>query len=309
MTQENNKLGSDSIVKLGNTTFESEFSSKTLRKLKNIYLNSSEHDLSSETLDNLSQEIIYNLSPKRASIVRWMNIKPTDKVLEIGSQCGVITEYLVTVSKDVHSYDPSSDNAEINRLRNYSFKNSLKLYCGDFDKMPLEKYDKIICVNYQKTLSQFSEKDSFALLLKHIKSRLKKNGELVICVENRIGIKFFNGEYDNITGDFFEDLDCMTGTGVSGRLTNSELREKLSIAGFTSTKFYYPFPDHNTPKIIYSDKYYPGNGAQAPLVLLPPEIRNTASFRLFSEQAIMTTIEQENLFTKLSDSFLVEAKL
>lgn len=46
-----------------------------------------------------SWPVLYHLSPLRGNIVDWLPIKPGDKVLEIGSGCGAITDKLSEKAK------------------------------------------------------------------------------------------------------------------------------------------------------------------------------------------------------------------
>lgn len=61
-------------------------------KILSIVKNAAHVEYPSIIEESRSWPILYHLSSLRGNIVDWLPIKPTDKVLEIGSGCGVITE-------------------------------------------------------------------------------------------------------------------------------------------------------------------------------------------------------------------------
>ena len=94
-----------------------------------------------------SWPILYHLSPLRGNIVDWLPIKPEDKVLEIGSGCGAITEKLAQKAKKVTCVDLSAKRSHINAYRNQD-KDNIEIYVGNFaDIEPslAEDYD-FICM-------------------------------------------------------------------------------------------------------------------------------------------------------------------
>ena len=86
--------------------------------------------------------------------------------------------------------------------------------------------------------------------------------------------------------------------------TRIEYIRLLSEAGFTDMRFYYPYPDHKFPSVIYSDDWLPKRGE------LKEQRRNFDRDRLLllDEGRVYDTLMDEGLFGEFSNSFLIEAK-
>ena len=92
--------------------------------------------------------------------------------------------------------------------------------------------------------------------------------------------------------------------GRSGRsYSRAEYTGLLQAAGFGGLTFYYPYPDHKFPSVIYSDEWLPQKGELA-------EGRSNYDrdrVACFNERVMFDSLLEEGVFQTFSNSFLIEA--
>jgi hypothetical protein len=97
--------------------------------------------------------------------------------------------------------------------------------------------------------------------LRHARSLLAPGGQLVIGIENRLGLKYMLGASDDHIGPpniavYDATLASEKWLRHSGQplrsftFTRAELAELLAIAGFTAAKFFAALPDYKLPELI-----------------------------------------------------------
>ena len=73
----------------------------------------------------------YHLSRKRHLIVRPLDIKPGDKVLELGCGCGAVTRYLLEIGANVTAVEGEISRATVAAKRCEGFSN-VRFFVDDF---------------------------------------------------------------------------------------------------------------------------------------------------------------------------------
>ena len=77
------------------------------------------------SLDILSEDnrwpILYHISPIRKNILEWYDFDENADILEIGAECGVLTEVLCRKSRSVTCIEPSMMQSRVNAFRNRNF--------------------------------------------------------------------------------------------------------------------------------------------------------------------------------------------
>jgi len=202
-------------------------------------------------------EAFYLTTDIRNNILNWYPFDNNKSVLEIGCGCGTLTEILCEKCKNVTCVEGSSRRAEITYYRHKNKKN-LEIYSGNFEDLKLnKKFDYIVLIGvFEYAKRFFDNPDPFNFFLKKIKSMLKDNGIVLIAIENRYGLKYWNGcnedhlnkQYIGLEG--YEETDIQTFGKV-------EFINLIKNNGFTKYKFYYPFPDYKLPYLIYTDSRLP----------------------------------------------------
>lgn len=251
-----------------------------------------------------SWPILYHLSPLRGNIVDWLPIKPGDKVLEIGSGCGAITEKLAGKAGRVTCVDLSAKRSHINAYRNQE-KDNIEIHVGNFTdiepSLP-EDYDLACMIGvFEYGQSYISSKTPYEDFLKIMKRHVKNNGRIVIAIENKFGLKYWAGCKEDHLGTYFSGLEGYPEGGSARTFTRGGLEKIFKNCGIDQYSFYYPYPDYKFPTVIYSDKRLPATGE------LTDNMRNFDRDRmvLFNEKYVFDGIIKDQLFDVFSNSYLV----
>lgn len=248
--------------------------------------------------------VLYHLSPLRENIVDWIPMERDAKVLEVGSGCGAITGALSRKAGSVTCVDLSKKRSLINAHR-HSECDNVTIHVGNFKDiepgLPAD-YD-VICligvfeygqayIGGDRPYEEFLE-----ILIKH----LKKDGKLIIAIENKLGLKYFAGCQEDHLGSYFSGIENYVDGGGVRTFTRTGLERIFRKAGVPTYHFYYPYPDYKFMTTLYSDGYQPAKGD------LSNNLRNFDRDRmlLFDEKNAFDGIAEDGLFPVFSNSFLV----
>ena len=256
--------------------------------------------------ESRSWSVMYHLSYIRENVVGWLPIKPTDRVLEIGSGCGAVTGALAQKASAVTCVELSKKRSLINAYRNKEYDN-IKIMVGNFaDVEPnlTEKYDYITLIGVLEYAGSYIKADSpYKQFLDILKAHLAPGGRIVIAIENRLGMKYFAGCKEDHTGEYFGGIEGYGSDAKVKTFSKSSLEKLLDRSGLTCRRFYYPYPDYKLPHTIYSDDFLPGIGD------LNTNLRNYDNDRLllFDETKAFDSMIEEKRFPEFSNSFIVVA--
>lgn len=246
----------------------------------------------------------YHLNPARAHLSELFQIKKTDSVLEIGSEAGALSG---TIAQKCHSLDcvgRSEIQHHINAVR-HAEENNIRIYVGPLERICFTKtYDVITLIGTLEHAPLYITAPSPYLgLLSLANSLLNPDGLLYVAVNNRFGLRYLSGYYDEHTHQPFGGI---TGGNPSKGTTFSqkELSHLLREAGFEQQYFYYPFPDYCFSNVVYSDDYFPR--IQNYMNVSTNYINNRIV--CFDENAVYPTLQDVEERKFLANSFLVEAK-
>ncbi len=251
-----------------------------------------------------SWPILYHLSPLRGNIVDWLPIKPGDKILEIGSGCGAITDKLSEKAGSVTCIDLSAKRSLINAYRNQD-RDNIEIHVGNFSdiepSLP-EDYDFACMIGvFEYGQSYIHTKTPYEDFLKIMKKHVKKDGCIVIAIENKFGLKYWAGCKEDHIGTYFGGLEGYPEGGSARTFTRPGLEKIFQNCGVKDYSFYYPYPDYKFPTTIYSDKRLPNTGE------LTDNMRNFDRDRmvLFNEKYVFDGIVEDKLFDLFSNSYMV----
>ena len=251
-----------------------------------------------------SWPVLYHLSEIRSNIIEGLEITEEHRVLEIGAGCGAVTGKLAEKAKDVTCIELSKKRSLINANRNKKHDN-IEILLGNFEdvKKDLEGgFDVITLIGvFEYAELYINEKDAYLEYLKMIKKLLKKNGRLIVAIENRIGLKYWAGCVEDHLNQYFIGLEGYPDVSGIKTFTKKEWEILLKESGYESYTFYYPYPDYKFPLMIYSDEYLPKIGE------LVDNEKNLDRDRLclFNESRVFDTIIKNDLFPQFANSFLL----
>lgn len=251
-----------------------------------------------------SWPLLYHLSELRGNIIEWLPISRDCKVLEIGSGCGAITATLAKKAGEVTCVDLSKRRSSINAYRNKEHSN-VTIHVGNFKDiepaLPTD-YDYVLLIGVFEYGQGYIGGDTpYEDFLSIMKKHLKAEGNLVIAIENKFGLKYWAGCREDHVGKYFAGLEDYPEGGGVRTFTRNGLEKMLRKTGFENYSFYYPYPDYKFMHSIYSDEHLPKPGE------LSTNMRNFDRERmlLFDEKSVFDTIIKEEEFPLFSNSYMV----
>lgn len=247
---------------------------------------------------------LYHLSTARENIVRWLPIKKTDKVLEVGSGCGAITGAFTKLAGEVISCDLSKKRSLINANRHMDADN-LTIHVGNFTdvekNLPCD-FDYICLIGvFEYGASYIGSDNPYVDFLKLLLKHLKPEGRLIIAIENRMGLKYWAGCKEDHVSRYFAGIEgygAKDGVRTFSKEGLIKIFKELKLKNY---KFFYPYPDYKFMHTLFSDERLPKLGE------LKDNKRNFDQDRieLFSEKKAFDSLIEDGTFDKFSNSYLV----
>ena len=197
--------------------------------------------------------VLYHLSDIRENLLDWYPFRSDSKVLEIGAGCGALTGLLSRKTKSVTCIELSKKRSLINAYRNKDCDN-VTIYVGNFKDIEpnlTEKYDYITLIGVLEYAYSYLEGiNPYLNMLKIAKKHLAVNGKLIIAIENKMGLKYWNGAVEDHTGRVGSGLNDYSDGEKVRTFSKTEIESLLKEANFESYRTYYPVPDYKLPKNI-----------------------------------------------------------
>ena len=253
--------------------------------------------------DKKSWPVLYHLSPLRENIVEWIPMGKDAKVLEVGSGCGAITGALSRKAGSVTCVELSRKRSLINAHRHSDCEN-VNIHVGNFKDIEpdlADDYDFICLIGvFEYGQSYIGGDTPFEDFLKILMHHLKKDGRIVIAIENKYGLKYFAGCKEDHLGTYFSSIENYPDGGGVRTFGRKGLERIFRSCGAQEWHFYYPYPDYKFMTMLYSDAYLPGKGE------LSNNLRNFDRDRmlLFDESSAFDGLVEEGLFSLFANSYV-----
>ena len=277
-------------------------------------------DLSS-TSRELEQSImdwrsLYHLSSRRANILEPMIANIRGPILELGAGLGSITRRLGETGKEVFAVEGSRFRAEVCASRCRDLAN-VTVICDEISEFrPGPVFETVVMVGvleYSRSHgTQAKAPDPIQAMLTNVVSMLAPGGELILAIENQMGLKYYAGFPEDHLGQAMigvEDKYSSTGPVTFG---HSELSWRLSAAGLVGQEWYYPFPDFKFPQAIVSDRALKPDldpGLTSLIVTAVGTDPQTPTLTSFNLEDAWKVVCRNGEVGSLAHSFLVHASL
>lgn len=135
-------------------------------------------------------------------------------------------------------------------------------------------------------------------VMKFLAARLDEHGQLLWCVDNKFGLKYWSGmQYEK--GGFFRTLESTENEDV---ISYQKIMNLLLEMPEVDSTVYYPYPDYRYPMEIYSDEWMPSKGSLGNYDFNFEYFR----YRFFDESKVWDNIIEEGLFSEFANSFAVK---
>lgn len=252
----------------------------------------------------------YHLSRSRHCLVRPLGIQAGNKVLELGCGCGAITRFLGETGADVVAVEGSLSRARVAAERCRELGN-VRVFAGDLLRFETdERFDFVLLIGVLEYAPLFSDQeDPIGHYLRSVSRFLAPGGKLVVAIENKLGLKYFNGCGEDHVGIPFFGIQNLYGPKTVRTFGHKELVAQLSAAGLSHTYFFYPFPDYKLPTVVLSEDGLNDDGFDAVDLLSRCHGRDYAglAYRSFDDALAFSALSENGLLADLSNSFLVVA--
>jgi glycosyltransferase involved in cell wall biosynthesis/GT2 family glycosyltransferase/SAM-dependent methyltransferase len=254
----------------------------------------------------------YHLSPVRGNIMAPFRIGKGARVLELGCGMGAITRYLGETGAEVTAVEGSLRRAAIARARCRDLAN-VRVVCDNFRDFRADgKFDIVTLIGVMEYSPKFiGGDDPIGACLSVAKGLLAPEGALIVAIENRLGLKYWNNCSEDHTGGMFDSIHDTYPPGTVETPGYGELKAALAKAGFASVEFLFPFPDYKLPSVILREKALGERGISFASIIGQHFSRDYSGQRLrhFSERLAWKTIERNGLVPHLANSFLCACTL
>lgn len=269
--------------------------------------------------DETSWKVFCNLTDISAGMISWYPfVNWNNSVgLCIGAGFGTIAGLLCSKLEHVVATERSAFRAEAIAER-FRHVDNLEILSGDFfDEEVFEAtkqaglahnpdgYDYIILTGVLGLLSQGSKDVSILVsYLKKIKSLLNEKGVILIGEDNRLGLRYWCGALNNMTGKAFDGLLKYPHGSRGYEFTRKEIIDLIELSGLKNNRLYYPLPDFRLPQMIFSDEYLPKNTVRERLI---PYYSSNKTL-IMNELDMYSDIIDNEAFKAFANSFIIECR-
>ena len=250
----------------------------------------------------------YHLDRRRHCLIRPLAIRPGDTVLELGCGGGAVTRFLGEIGAQVTAVEAGLQRARIASERCLNLRN-VRIVLEDIPAFRSdERFDWVLLLDFSGQPHGAGRPAPVALI--SMASRfLKPTGTLVVAIENKLGLKYFNGCAEDHVRVPFYGLQGLYAPHAQWTLGRRELAAHLAAIGLRHTRFYYPFPDHTLPTVILSDEALSDSQFDPTDLLASSHSRDCtgSSYRHFDDALTLVQVARNGLLGDLSHCFLVAA--
>jgi GT2 family glycosyltransferase len=257
----------------------------------------------------------YNTSSDRANVLRPLPIVAGQRVLEIGSGCGPISNYLWNRTQTLSiEASPARAHAAAHLLARNNNPHGSALLCTDFHQLAgSPAFDWVILngvLEYAAVYSGAKEDSPYVAMLEKARSFLRPGGLCIIAIENRLGFKYLAGAPEDHYG--------RTSVGLEGYLSLARPRAPIRTfsrpgitrllrdAGFAGPEYLFPFPDYKFAKVVVPDIPAAWSFAAARLIEASPSWRAQRGYA-FDEPAFLRAAADDGLAGEFANSFVAIA--
>lgn len=254
--------------------------------------------------------IRYHLTPRRKTLLSWIDCGRDRRILELGAGCGALTSHLIArPGATVTAVEGAPARAAVIAARCRQADN-LTIVTANAVGLPYEHaFDVVTLVGVLEYAAAFvDDPHPFARLLSEARRYLRDDGSLILAIENRMGHKYLAGLPEDHTGRPYHGVNGYPGPGGVRTFDRPTLQAMLRQAGFPATRWYFPSPDYKTPDGIVAERALSVPGlAVLPLLELPTADPGGKAEPAFNERAFLRSALAAGTAGHVMNSFLVLA--
>lgn len=251
----------------------------------------------------------YHLSPQRANLVRHFDFRGLD-VLELGAGMGAVSRFIAEEAKTLTCVEGTENRMAVLRERLKDLTNWTGIVANIQDVELEAKFDVVCVIGVMEYSELFiaasGDKTPFDVFLEKAKTALKPGGVLVLAIENKLGLKYWNGASEDHSARLFDGVCGYPAAPTAKTFSKKGLTQLLRSGGFTTVDHYYPFPDYKIPSTVLS----------AALVDEAPELAadlaghevyedySSPRLKYYPDTLALRSLAEAGLLSEFSNSFL-----
>jgi 2-polyprenyl-3-methyl-5-hydroxy-6-metoxy-1,4-benzoquinol methylase len=255
----------------------------------------------------------YHLTRKRGNIVKPVIETFGHSVLEVGSGMGAISRALGEAGLDVVSLEGSPRRSHIGAMRCADLEN-VTVVNDVIQNFSGAQFDTVLVVGVLEYSRMFLEVphgvDAVTEMLDHLVSLVAPGGQLVVAIENQLGLKYLVGVPEDHVGQRMVGVEGTYPERGPVTFGRRELRARLAQAGLANQDWYYPFPDYKVPACVIAEAAWDGASGFDPVPLVAPTFGGDPqrpATVLFDAGLAEDVVARNGLGRDLANSFLVRA--
>ncbi|MGK5086337.1 methyltransferase domain-containing protein [Bdellovibrionota bacterium FG-2] len=256
----------------------------------------------------------YHLCPERSNLFRHMDLSGLD-ILELGAGMGGVSRYLAESARSLTVVEGTEARFAALSVRLRDLKNWKGSVSNIQDFHTDQRFDAVCVIGVLEYSELYlnpppgSVDGPFGQFLRHAASFLKKDGVLILAIENKLGLKYWSGAAEDHTGAMFDSIAGYPPQPTPRTFSRQELLGMLKRSGFERTEEFYPFPDYKIPNTVLARTLVERAPELAADMAKNATFQNygTPRFYVFPELLAMHSISQAGLLPEFSNSFLFVA--
>ncbi|WP_298460417.1 methyltransferase [uncultured Cellulomonas sp.] len=255
----------------------------------------------------------YHLSSQRANLLRPLLDDLDGPVLEVGAGMGAVTRVLGEHGHDVVAIEGSPRRAAtcVERCRDLP---GVRVVADTVQGLVAPgAFGTVVVIGvleYSRLFFPAAGRDPVDAMLEHLASLLAPGGQLVLAIENQLGLKYLAGFPEDHVGRRMFGVEDRYDAGTVVTFGRGELRRRLSDAGLDEQAWYYPFPDYKLPTSVVTEAALLPGADFDPLPLVVPSGRadhQRPEVTTFDLERAWRAVHRNGLLPDLANSFLVRA--
>ena len=253
----------------------------------------------------------YHLSRLRQNLFRPFHFTSQHRVLEIGCGTGANIRAIAETGAEVVGVEGTYVRALAARTRCEGMKN-VTIYAGDANDLPdIGLFDAVLLIGVlEYSGASVGGRGGPDQLLQTARKHLKDDGQLILAIENQLGLKYLLSYPEDHLGTPWVGIEGYRNTNGIRTWSRQQLSSLLSKNGFTDQKWLFPFPDYKLPIFVASDELFASEVGRhlAKNVLRSPVVDYSGSRALVCDSAsAFQTMVDAGLGPDISNSFLILA--
>lgn len=261
-------------------TFEYSDGHTAEQALAEILSRAQDRSSLSVELDRVAHDWVsrYHLGSERANIYRFLRLKGLENGLELGCGCGAIARYIGEQGIQLDAVEGNYTRAELAAKRCADLENVTVIHENfNHAKIPEKSYDIVLLNGVLEYAGKFiaggggNSKEAASKILARATAALVPGGVLCLAIENRMGLKYWLGAAEDHYGIPYLGLyNYPAETGIR----TYDRQELESILGNRCCRFFFPFPDYKTARLVLSEEYIEDNPDCAAHLYRMPSLDN-----------------------------------